>query len=151
MIRFAPTLLLAFGVLAILPNMQAQSERYQADLAKSTIAFVDESVDSKDAFAVTYGLITVSENRIEAATLVGEIRNADRDTQRVQFSLKTLNPIRSVEGGANFSAMGELQIEGKGQPISCPVRVHFDGNHVVIEGQFNKGSEGLAFHIYAVR
>jgi hypothetical protein len=151
MIRFAPTLFLACSVLAFIPKLQAQSERYQADLDKSTIGLFDETVDSKDAFAVTYGLITVTENRIEAATVVGEIRNAENNTQRVQFSLKTLNPIRSVQGGANFAAMGELQVGGKGQPVSCPVRVHFDGDHVVIEGQFNKGSVGLAFHIYAVR
>jgi len=149
MIRFLSTLMLAATFAAFVPQVSAQSQRYQVDLEQSTISYSTEASESKCPFALDYGLLTANANRIEAATISGEFSQDEGPAQRFQFSLKTLNPIRSIEGGANYIANGVIQVDGVSTSVSRPVKIHFETGNVSIEGVFSVGKNELSFKLFA--
>ena len=149
MIRFLSTLMLAATFAAFVPQVSAQSQRYQVDLKQSTVSYSAEASDSKSPLALEYGLLTANANRIEAATISGEFSPDEGPAQRFQFSLKTLNPIRSIEGAVNYIANGVIQVDGVSNSVSCPVKIHFETGNVSIEGVFSVGKKEMAFKLFA--
>lgn len=149
MIRFLSTLMLAATFAAFVPQVSAQSQRYQVDLKQSTISYSAETSESKSPYTLDYGLLTANGSRVEAATISGEFSPDGSPAQRFQFSLKTLNPIRSIEGGANYIANGVIKVDGVSTAVSRPVKIHFETGNVSIDGVFSVGKKEIAFKLFA--
>jgi polyisoprenoid-binding protein YceI len=160
---FNPRLLLFSAVFLFHANaLLGQAQRYHLDLEQSQIAWTGEKVTGSHSgtLALAHGFVTADGGLIQAATiqidmnslactdLEGESKESIENHLKnddffgvdqhpiAQFDLKLMQPIRATgENAPNFSATGEVRIKGISQPISFPVRVHFETDRVTLMAQ----------------